>query len=138
MADRGMVVKWFEFCRVEDKCSTDCPYFDNTGSARECTKKLAKDVLTLLKEREGLMLALEQSNAANEYLNAEVERLNGLLKEQEAEIEHLKRPDCEHAEHDGVGCLGYCGCTQDDEPIESCKRCEKYTGNVYEAVKWDG
>ena len=60
-----------------------------------------------------------------------------LLKEQEAEIEHLKRPDCEHAEHDGIGCLGYCGCTQDDEPIESCKRCEKYTGNVYEEMKRD-
>ena len=55
----------------------------------------------------------------------------GLLRE------HGK-PDCVHAEHDGIGCLGYCGCTQDDEPIESCKRCEKYTGNVYEAVKWDG
>lgn len=59
-----------------------------------------------------------------------------LLKEQEAEIERLKRPDCEHAEHDGIGCLGYAGCTQDDEPIESCKRCKKYTGNVFEAVKW--
>ena len=47
---------------------------------------------------------------------------------------NLKRPDCEHAEHDGTGCLGYCGCTQDDEPIEFCKRCEKYTGNVSEAV----
>ena len=53
-----------------------------------------------------------------------------LLKEQEAEIERLKRPDCEHANHDGAGCLGYCGCTQDDEPIEACKQCEKYTGNI--------
>ena len=53
-----------------------------------------------------------------------------LLKKQEVKIEHLKRPDCEHAEHDGTGCLGYCGCTQDDEPIEACKRCEKYTGNI--------
>jgi len=42
------------------------------------------------------------------------------------------KPDCEHAEYDGVSCLGYCGCTQDDEPIESCKRCEKYTGNISE------
>ena len=42
----------------------------------------------------------------------------------------LTRPDCEHAEHDGIGCLGYSGCKQDDEPIEPCKRCEKYTGNV--------
>ena len=55
-----------------------------------------------------------------------------LLKEQEAEIERLKRPDCEHANHDGAGCLGYCGCEQDDEPIEACKRCEKYTGNICE------
>ena len=60
-----------------------------------------------------------------------------LLKEQEAKNEHLKRPDCEHAEHDGIGCLGYAGCTQDDEPIEVCKECEKYTGNVFEAVKWN-
>lgn len=60
-----------------------------------------------------------------------------LLKEQEAEIERLKRPDCEHAEHDGTGCLGYCGCTQDDEPIDSCKRCEKYTGNISEAMNLD-
>lgn len=52
-----------------------------------------------------------------------------LLKEQEAEIERLKGPDCEHANHDGAGCLGYCGCEQDDEPIDACKQCEKYTGN---------
>ena len=53
-----------------------------------------------------------------------------LLKEQEAEIERLKRPDCEHANRDGAGCLGYCGCEQDDEPIDACKQCEKYTGNI--------
>ena len=52
-----------------------------------------------------------------------------LLQEQEAEIERLKRPDCEHAEHDSLGCLGYCGCSQDDEPIDVCKNCEAYTGN---------
>lgn len=52
------------------------------------------------------------------------------LKLLEAEIERLKRPDCEHANHDGAGCLGYCGCEQDDEPIDACKQCEKYTGNV--------
>ena len=50
-------------------------------------------------------------------------------------LEEARNPDCEHAEHDGIGCLGYAGCTQDDEPIESCKRCEKYTGNVFEAVE---
>ena len=46
--------------------------------------EIAQDSLALLKEQNGLMLALEQSNAVNEYLNAEVERLNRLLNEQEA------------------------------------------------------
>ena len=51
-----------------------------------------------------------------------------------AMLEEHGKPDCEHADHDGIGCLGYTGCTQDDEPIEACKKCEKYTGNVYEVV----
>lgn len=59
-----------------------------------------------------------------------IEDTIALLKEHDAN----HKQDCEHAEHDSVGCLGYYGCTQDDEPIEACKRCEKYTGNVYEAV----
>lgn len=53
-------------------------------------------------------------------------------------IELLKKhrkPDCEHAEHDGIGCLGYSGCAQDDEPIEVCKECEKYTGNIFETLQ---
>lgn len=44
-------------------------------------------------------------------------------------LELLKKPDCEHAEHDGAGCLGYSGCWQDDEPIDACKGCMEYTGN---------
>lgn len=49
---------------------------------------LVRDALELLKEQNGLMLALDQSNAVNGYLNAEVERLNWLLKEQEAKTGH--------------------------------------------------
>lgn len=49
------------------------------------------ETIDLLKEQKGLMLALEQSNSVNEYLNTEVERLKGLLKEQEARIEQLNR-----------------------------------------------
>ena len=49
-----------------------------------------------------------------------------------AMLDIMYMPDCEHAEHDGLGCLGYCGCYQDDEPIESCKNCEAYTGNKAE------
>ena len=48
-----------------------------------------------------------------------------------------EKPDCEHAEHDSLGCLGYAGCTQDDEPIGVCKTCRKYTGNRYEEVNGD-
>ena len=63
MADRGMVVKCYEFCLLENKCSTDCPYWDNKATADECTEELAKDVLTLLKEQEAeirqLRLALD-------------------------------------------------------------------------------
>ena len=84
--------------------------------------------------------AIEEHGPARESLigtQKVVDSAVNLLKEQEAEIERLKRPDCEHAEHDRTGYLGYCGCTQDDEPIEACKRCEKYTGNISEAVKWD-
>ena len=44
--------------------------------------------------------------------------------------EAVLKPDCEHAEHDGRGCLGYCGCSEDDEPIDVCKSCERYTGNL--------
>jgi hypothetical protein len=52
------------------------------------------------------------------------------LKEAIELLKNTRHPDCEHAEWDGTGCLGYCGCTQDDEPIEACKRCRKYTGNI--------
>ena len=53
-----------------------------------------------------------------------------LLREQE-------KPDCEHAEHDSTGCLGYAKCLWDDEPIDVCKTCRKYTGNRYEEVSGD-
>jgi len=109
MTDREKVIKGLECCR--DCFELD---WDVTCATIDCPYK---------GERECLPKLCSDALA--------------LLKEQEAEIEHLKRPGCEYAEHDGTGCLGYSGCTQDDEPIESCKRCEKYTGNVYEAVKWD-
>ena len=60
------------------------------------------DALALLKEQNGLMLALEQSNAANEYLNAEVERLTGLLKEQKAKEGHWEV--LEYCANEGIYC----------------------------------
>ena len=61
--------------------------FVRAGSEED---KTLDSAIALLKEQKGLMLALEQSNAVNGYLNAEVERLNGLLKEQEKRIETLE------------------------------------------------
>lgn len=55
MTDREKIIKYFEICRVKNDCSADCPYWDNFSSARACTKELAKDVLTLLKEQEGVV-----------------------------------------------------------------------------------
>lgn len=43
--------------------------------------------------------------------------------------EDLTSVDCEAAEHDGKGCLGY-SYQGDDEPIQTCKYCQKYTGNI--------
>lgn len=57
---------------------------------------------------------------------------SNVVKDAISLLREHEKADCEHAEHDGIGCLGYAGCTQDDEPIESCKRCEKYTGNISE------
>jgi len=54
-----------------------------------------------------------------------------------AMLKEKRKPDCEHAEHDGIGCLGYARCTQDDEPIEACKNCCTYTGNRYEEMNRD-
>lgn len=53
-----------------------------------------------------------------------------VIEQMEQEIERLKahKPDCDHAEHDSGGCLGYGRNEQDDEPIDACKKCEKYTG----------
>ena len=76
---------------------------------------------------------------------SDAENILALLKEQEPvkpEFDSLDgnvgrwrcgscqvKPDCEHAEHDGIGCLGYAACWQDDEPIDACKTCREYTSN---------
>lgn len=51
-----------------------------------------------------------------------------MIEQLQEEIERLKKPGCEQAEHDSGGCLGYSG-SYDDEPVEACKKCKKYTGN---------
>ena len=83
--DRENVISTFE--KIISVCKKDgCDFVDLTFED-------AEQILALLKKQNGLMLALDQSNAVNGYLNAEVERLNGLLKEQEAVIEQYRRAD---------------------------------------------
>lgn len=41
-------------------------------------------------------------------------------------------PDCNAANHDGNGCLGYGYDANDDEPIPICRDCKKYTSYVKE------
>lgn len=56
-----------------------------------------------------------------------------LKKEQEERkrLAALAKPvNCHTAEHDFLGCLGYGRHENDDEPVEQCKRCELYTGNI--------
>lgn len=74
---------WASFAREHD-----LQFF--TAKHLEDIAQWADDAIALLKECEGLILALGQSNAANKYLNAEVERLTGLLKEQEDKIRQLR------------------------------------------------
>lgn len=40
-----------------------------------------------------------------------------------------QNPNCDAANHDAGGCLGYCHSENDDEPIDACKNCNRYTGN---------
>mgnify|MGYP007092155669 CR=1 FL=1 len=76
MPNRENVIKGLQ--NLRDAIATD--FIHEADQAVETID----DAIVLLKEQKGMMLALEQSNAVNGYLNAEVERLNGLLKEQEA------------------------------------------------------
>lgn len=40
----------------------------------------------------------------------------------------LQNVDCETANHDAGGCLGYGRGKNDDEPIDVCRNCSRYTG----------
>lgn len=98
-------------------------------------------------ERDDARYAGRNGLAEIKYLGREVEHRKAITNDDirfmawafrfaDAEIERLKalinhKPDCANAEHDSGGCLGYSG-SHDDEPIEACKNCEKYTGYTEE------
>lgn len=86
MSDREKVINELVE-HIESALSVDSDYVD-------CVRTdLLQYTVAMLKEQKGLLLALEQSNAVNGFLNAEVERLNGLLREQEDIIKQYHKAD---------------------------------------------
>ena len=87
MADMDKVIEWLGKCVLcEEPYCNLCPYHEHTA----CKHFLMRDALELLKQYSGLAKALEQSNAVNEHLNAEIERLKLQEKELKAIIENQK------------------------------------------------
>ena len=80
MADLDKIMKGLDSCIKQGRLGIDncrelgCPYFEN-GLRLSCWIDVLTDALELLKQYSGLAKALEQSNAVNEHLNAEIERL---------------------------------------------------------------
>ena len=100
MADIEKVKQGLKCWGNDEKCKAfNCPMFGYIESIPQCRKKVLQDALSVI-----------------EQMEQEIERLKA------------RKPDCDHAEHDSDGCLGYGRSEQDDEPIDACKKCEKYTG----------
>ena len=92
----------------------------------------AKEIIKLLEEQNSLMLALDQSNSANEYLNEEVDKLNALLRQQQDEIAILTKKAKSPTWRRGKAFCGSCGgCLENKEKhsadivssIRFCKWC---------------
>lgn len=134
--DRGKVIKGLECCNYYG-FHEDCPYDKKDPNEEQdttCMMDLMRDALELLKKQNSLMLALEQSNAVNEYLNAEVERLNGLLKEQEA----VKPVRDEQTGR--IWLCGNCGTYvgfEDNDPHDP-NEFDKYCRECGKPVLWEG
>ena len=43
-------------------------------------------------------------------------------------LQGKQKPNCDRAEWGGDKCLGFGHSENDDEPIDVCKKCEKYVG----------
>lgn len=73
------------------------------------------------------------------YDGDDVECINEMMRDAIALLKaEPRKVDCNTANRDAAGCLGYCYSDNDDEPIDVCKRCEQYTGNAEEADHDDG
>lgn len=99
MPDLNKVIKGLECCLHGPMQCEKCPYMSEVGkTVPNCVKTMRTDAISL-------------------------------LKAQEQEISRLKHHvDCDAAEKLPSGCVGYGRGFNDDEPCETCKKCEKYNG----------
>lgn len=65
MNEREKIVNAFLHCRVNELCSTNCPYWDRNPSIKGCTHKLATDVYSLLEEQEARVMTLDEIRKAD-------------------------------------------------------------------------
>lgn len=79
------IIKALECCIIGNHCRSDCPYDSEDDSCVECTSMLAKDALDLIKRQQTDIEKLEKierfATKTIEKQTAEIERLNGLLIE---------------------------------------------------------
>ena len=83
MTDAEKVINWFEVCRVNELCSTDCPYWDASTNA-ECAQKMASDALSVIRELK----------AENERLRQEKDDAVTVIQDLREEIKELRMTAC--------------------------------------------
>ena len=119
------IVEGLKRCILLGNDCSNCPFAHKNNESEICQVELYKNIIALLDDQNVKIKEYELyiQHQKDGYAELEAE-YNKLLKEQD-------KPDCEHANHDGAGCLGYSSSWQDDEPIDACKECKEYTGNKY-------
>ena len=131
MTELDKVIKAWECCNPFNRRCFECPY--DADCFHDSFDRVAiADMVKLLKEQNSLMLALDQSNSANEYLNEEVDKLNALLRQQQDEIAMLTKKAKSPTWRRGKAFCGSCGgCLENKEKhsadivssIRFCKWC---------------
>ena len=124
-------IKAWKCCHPFNRQCDKCPYDAECYHDGFCRDAIS-DMVKLLKEQNSLMLALDQSNSANEYLNEEVDKLNALLRQQQDEIAMLTKKAKSPTWRRGKAFCGSCGgCLENKEKhsadivssIRFCKWC---------------
>ena len=78
MPDLDKVLKGLQIHGDYGGSCSPCPY--DCEDRECCVEMLCNEAAELLKQYSGLASALEQSNAVNEHLNAEIERLKEMQR----------------------------------------------------------